>query len=307
MTTCGGGGGGGKTVEPTPPPPPPPSPALPVTTSETFETISVTTDLEGSGIDVSGHITASGRPSSVKISYDAAAGTYTMMESNPAVGSPGSTDTFNPATRTSSGYFDNYTLANGSKLSLLGNVRPGGPQAGMPFQLTYLSFGVWTRPPYSVVESPYKSYFLFGYPTGSSSMPVSGSASYQTKVDGTMFEAGVGFLNQETLLDGTATFTANFGTGAINTNLSLNRLAGGSVGTFAGTGQIHSTNQFTGTFTSNTQFFSSGSFVGGFFGPNASEMGYGFTIHKLNPDPYAGATIQPMHSYITGVVVGKKQ
>ena len=122
-----------------------------------------------------------------------------------------------------------------------------------------------------------------------------------------MVQGGVSFPVVETLIGGTATFSANFGSGAITTNLNLNKLDGGSIGTFAGTGQIQSTNQFTGTFTSNTQFFSSGSFAGGFFGPAAAEMGYGFTIHKFNPDPYAGATVEPMHTYVTGVVVGKKQ
>jgi hypothetical protein len=135
-------------------------------------------------------------------------------------------------------------------------------------------------------------------------MPVTGSASYQTMVDATMLEGGINFPLVETLIGGTATFNANFGSGAITTNLSLNKLEGESIGTFAGTGQIQSTNQFTGTFTSSTPFFSSGSFTGGFFGPAAAEMGYGFTIHKFNP---AGGTVQPMHTYVTGVVVGKKQ
>src|SRR5688572_5241411 len=98
LAACGGGGG--KTVDSTPPPPPPPaSPTLPVTTSQSFDTIAVKRDLDGSGIDLSGQITVSGRPSNVRISYDAAAGTYTLVDSNPPQGSASGTQTFSSATR----------------------------------------------------------------------------------------------------------------------------------------------------------------------------------------------------------------
>src|SRR5262245_54628047 len=128
LSACGGGGGNRVEATPPPPPPPPPppaSPTLPVTTSQSFETIAVKRDLNGSGIGLSGQVTASGRPSDVRISYDAAAGTYTLVDSNPPQGSASGTESFSAATRTTSGYFDSYTLPDGSKLQLLGNVRAG--------------------------------------------------------------------------------------------------------------------------------------------------------------------------------------
>jgi len=296
------GGGGGSHIEPTPPPPAAPS-SFPLNSSQTFQTLAVTRALRGSGNTISGEVVLSNRPSNITASYDAAAGTYTVTENV-------ATATFSSANRTTSGFLDVYTKQGTGvtdELKLFGNARSGGSQVGAPFQLTYLSFGIWTHTD-TATGDVRKSHILFGYPTASGSMPVTGSATYQTMVNASMFEGGPSFPNTQSEVDGTATFTANFGTGAIGTELSLARQAGGqSLGVFTGTGTIQSGNQFGGTFTSTAATFSNGTFMGGFFGPSAAEMGYNFSITKFNPDPFAGAAVAPQQTYITGAVVGKKQ
>ena len=306
VLACGGffvlaacGGGGGDSAESTPPPPPAPS-AFPLSSSQSFETLAVTRILNGSD---EAHVLLSNPPPHVRVSYDASAGTYTVSDD---VASATLNDT---CCHSTSGLFDVYTKNQATvtdQLKVYGNARAGGPQVGAPFQLTYLSFAVWTHGDLVTGDSR-KSHILFGYPTATSSMPTTGSASYQTMVNATMFEGGPGYPNNNSDVDGTATFTATFATGAINTELSLARQGGQSLGVYTGTGTINSGNQFIGTFTSTNPYFSDGNFQGGFFGPSAVEMGYNFEIFNFNPDPYAGASVLPQNTYITGSVIGRKQ
>jgi len=297
LTACGGGGTGGVKSTPVAA-----GPSFPLKDSQPFETLSSSRIFTGSGNSLSGEAGVRGRGPFVAISYDASSGTYTLTND-------GITSSFGSADRSSSGYFDVYSKqANGvsDELRLFGNARTGGPQAGAPVQLTYLSFGSWAHANSATGETR-KYHFVFGYPTASSSMPTTGSATYQTMVSGSMLEAGVGYPNTQNDVSGTATFSANFGAGTVGTELSLARAGSGlSLGNYSGTGTVSGSNQFQGTFTSNAQYFSSGAFMGGFFGPSAAEMGYSFYIYKNNPDPYAGASVAPQNTYINGVVVGKK-
>jgi hypothetical protein len=130
-------------------------------------------------------------------------------------------------------------------------------------------------------------------------MPRSGSASYQTAV--TASTVNITIASTETQIGGTATFNANFGTGAVNTDLTLQ-----NIGAFTGTGTI-SGNLFAGAFSSSDPYFKSGDFSGGFFGPAAGEMGYTFALKTGSEDPYGGASVAPFLSWTTGTVVGKKQ
>jgi len=65
--------------------------------------------------------------------------------------------------------------------------------------------------------------------------------------------------------------------------------------------------QFSGTFSSADPTFVRGGFNGGFFGPGAKEAGYTFQMIRYNPDPYAGAAVSAVNTYITGVAVGPKK
>jgi hypothetical protein len=289
--------------QPTPPPPVTAS-SFPLTASNTFQTITARRIYTAAAGSISSDNGVTGRSSTISITYNSD-GTYTVSDALASISA-----SFIPSDRTSSsGFLDVYSKQGTGvtdDLTLFNNVRSGAAQASAPIQLTYLSYGIWSHANSQTGEKR-KNYMLFGYPTGQA-RPVSGSATYQTAVTGNMVEGGPAFPATESDLAGSATFTASFGTGAISTDLTLQRLSGQSIGTFNGTGNIASgSDQFTGSFTSTNQTFAGGSFIGGFFGPSAQEMGYAFQVNLHNPDPFAGASPAPMDTVINGAVVGRKQ
>jgi len=294
LTACGGGGGGGAKPQPTPPPPVAAS-AFPLTASASFQAITGNRVYRRpGGVVTTDRFDAAGRDANFTIKYDSANGTYTVQDGSATAGFAAS-DRAAP-----SGYMDVYTKQVGTvsdELKLYNNVRAGSSQSGAPIQLTYLSYGSWFRNDTSTGQKR-TSYLLFGYPTGTSDMPRTGSATYQTSVSANMIDAR--FASVETAVGGTATFSADFGSASVNTNLTVDY-----VGTFNGTGAI-SGNQFSGSFSSSDPFFKSGSFAGGFFGPAANEMGYAFAIQTGSEDPYAYAGPAPFMTWVTGLVVGKK-
>jgi hypothetical protein len=275
-----------------------------LTASNTFQTVAAkrTYTVAANG-QISADNSVLGRTQSLTIAYNAD-GTYTISDTISSIST-----TFADADRASStGYIDEYSKQGSGvadDLKLFNNVRSGASQASAPVQLSYLSFGIWSHSNTQSGEQR-KDYMLFGYPTGQA-MPVTGSATYQTAVTGNMVEGGPSFPVKENDVTGSATFNVNFGTGSLSTDLTLQRQAGSQIGTFSGTGTIYATDQFNGKFTSANSFFVGGSFTGGFFGPNAQEMGYAFQINLHNPDPFAGAAPAPMDTIINGLVVGRKQ
>lgn len=228
-------------------------------------------------------------------SYDAASDSYTVQ----GITGPGGTVSvsFGAADKIAgTGYGVAYSKTAGgvtNTLVLYGNVR--ADTAGTPpIQLSYTSFGLWTTTNGSIAAS---NSFVFGQQTPAASVPTSGTATYQAFVAARQTEMGAVPFN-ETNISGSATFSADFGAGKVSTALSL-------IGkTFDGTAPING-NAFSGQL--NLAGTSTGSFAGNFFGPSAQEMGYGFYIQQHNPDPYAGATPAAANTYLTGVVVGRKQ
>jgi hypothetical protein len=248
-----------------------------------------------------GDVGVVGEPSGVTIGYDAKAGSYTVSDGTNSA-------TFSGSPSGNAG-MDIYTSNSGSvtdELDVLNNIRSGADHADEPLELSYLSFGKWTR--VADVDDHRITYFLFGYPTDTSTIPRTGTANYTTSVSGT--EVGCATCAAGVPFGGAATFTADFGTGTVNTSLDLND-ASGAIGSFQGNGLI-SGNQFSGGF--NGSFAQAGTglkdgkFTGGFFGPSAAEMGYTFTLHRYLLDPYAGASLPPNpDDWFLGVVVGKEQ
>jgi hypothetical protein len=125
---------------------------------------------------------------------------------------------------------------------------------------------------------------IAGDSTVARAMPKTGTATYAVGTGGTMLAPPASFPAPFTQYDltgpSTGTFSANFGTGAIDTSLHLIGVAptGGApvdFGTFTGSGAIAAgTSGFSGSFAGTT----GAGFSGGFFGPNAKEMGYGFNF-----------------------------
>jgi hypothetical protein len=133
-------------------------------------------------------------------------------------------------------------------------------------------------------------------------MPTTGTATYQMVASAQIFETNY-YPSTLRAVGGTATLSANFGSGTVSTVLTLPGSA--FSGVFNGSGSIGA-DQFNGTLTAVNPgaVTTNGTFAGGFFGPGAKEAGYVFQIAVHNPDPYAGAAIAPMDTYISGVAIG---
>lgn len=305
LTACGGGGGG--SLASIPPPPPPPTfsyGSFPLTKSASFETVTAdrTTELDASSRPFvsSDAVTALGP--SVTFSYDQNTGSYSISDSTNSA-------SFTAANASADGNFQEFAASStnaSDQLSLFNNVSSSAPTG---IQLSYLSFGSWLHSDSGTGASKL-TYFLFGFPTATDDMPRSGTATYNTIVAANEYLVGYEYQSGPTPLTGSASFGADFGTGQIDTALTLNRADNSElVGTFTGKGAI-SGSQFNGTFTATDPYFQSGSFYGSFFGPSAQEMGYAFDIrqHNPNPDPYGGASLPSLlDAWIQGAVVGTKK
>ncbi len=274
---------------------------FPLRASRTFETIwservySSVPGLDGIGDDPQLN-------SLLTISYNPTTGSYTLKDT---ANSNNMSATFSRTSRTTQGYIDTYTRSSPTatdQLQLYDNVRVGASLSGAPVKLTYLSYGSWSHDDLTTGEV-WDRYFLFGYPTATRDMPLSGTASYSTAVSANMKTE---FSNDgEHMLSGSATFVANFGQGNVSTTLKLG-YPDSTLYAYSGTGPIYG-NLFSATFSSSTDpYLQLGSFAGGFYGPAATEMGYVFVIERGEADPYAGASIAPPLSWIVGAVVGKK-
>lgn len=119
-----------------------------------------------------------------------------------------------------------------------------------------------------------------GAPTIASDMPKTGTATYSTAIGGSAVVPGTAAPYTLTG-SSTATFSANFGTGAITTAMTLGGTQTGpavtNFGTFNGTGTLTSAGPgFTGTVSGTG---ANGVFSGAFFGPQALEMGYQWSIN----------------------------
>lgn len=124
-----------------------------------------------------------------------------------------------------------------------------------------------------------------GAPTLASDMPKTGTATYSTATGGSAVATGVSVPYTLTG-NSTSTFSANFGTGALTSSLTLAGTpasGGGAVtnfGTYNGTGAIAASGPgFTGTLTGAG---ATGLYSGAFFGPKALEMGYEWSLTGSN-------------------------
>jgi hypothetical protein len=313
LGACSGTGGGGLAATPTPTPTPATYAPLPLTIAETFvATVSTTAhngDLLGGGVTTT--TSSIGRSGTVTVGFDPATQTYTLHDAaytatlGPAqlIAVPVTfpAPTVFPTAR----YASSILTYPGDSLTIFDNIRVGGTANVAPVQLTYLSYGDWTHRE-SQSGDQRNTFFLIGRPTIASDMPRTGSADYDTTVNGSrLIVLSNGFGGTTVPVGGTATFSANFGTGTISTGLSLQELTDvvpSPIGTYTGTGTIGSgTSDFAGNFTSPDTSFT-GKFQGSFYGPQAREMGYVFQIGGHVPQGGTG-----YDAYINGTVVGAKK
>ncbi len=275
LSACGGGSNGGVAVTPPPAPPPPPPPATYVkiddlTGTQVFQTATIKYNVlagvrqnyESQNFGAGSTITYNATNDSFIITpVGGAAVTFTQANLDPATTiPPGQLGFLNGTNR-------------------LFYITPGAA-TGVPLSYTRLgSFNTVAANGSINVEL-----LVGGVPTIRSDLPTTGTANYTTGIGGT---ANFNGTNYSLTNSSTATFSANFATGAINMGFAL----GGKInptalrvdlGTATGTGTISSaTSGFSGLFTSGTNV-TSGLFTGSFFGPQAAEIGFNFQLAGPN-------------------------
>ncbi len=276
LAACGDGA-----VNSTPPPPTPtPTPAptyikiADLTATTTFQTAAVhwqasATGIAGQGADAFGN--------TLTVTFDPAAGSYVINAPGPITGSFGPADTDPLGT---SGNVHAYVKNTPTGQQRLRVTLP--TVGGVP--LNYLIFGTFLDGSGGVSRSWTA---VGGSPTVASDMPKTGTATYTAETSANVLSGGTVYT---TTSASTASFSANFGTGAITTTLHLFGAPSGSstatdFGTFSGTGTIAAGNPgFTGTFTGTT----GAGFAGAFFGPQAAEMGYVYNFSNGTIEVFGG-------------------
>lgn len=153
---------------------------------------------------------------------------------------------------------------------------------GVP--LSYTLMGIWHQDYGQVIDV-----MVGGVPTQAGNLPTSGSAIYQAAVvSGAALTSGAGnspVISYDLGSGGsTATFSADFGPGTVQTTIGLRGMdskgATNDLGTLTGDGTISATAPtFAGTLS---QAGGSGAFSGAFLGPQAAEMGYGFYFESAD-------------------------
>ena len=289
LSACASGGGGGS---PMPAPPPPTNSNLTsLQYSQQFANASsgLTTNLDKVTRITSGTSAHAPSLNALTIAYDATTKGYTVSFG-------GTSAAFTSANVLASGtnaVATTYETKSGSLQNDLVLFNPGSGNTTLA--LTYSSYGAWQRltdngGSLGIVQD----FFVFGIPTLASDLPKTGTASYQSIIDGFWVTS-----NDVRALAGTGTLTADFlaGTTSVTLNLrgvsSLTGLAY-TLDNFTGTGPIDGPNvTFSGTLSPTTSAYS-GTYTGRFFGPAATEAGAVFNLH----DGVGGV--------VDGVIIGHK-
>lgn len=223
------------------------------------------------------------------VRYDAATQSYTVVGDF-------TSSTFGPAQRTSSNAaLTNYERQSGTKQENLTLFNAGSGNTRLA--LTYASFGA-----YQTIDTGNgndlgvdTTFFNYGIRTSAADMPRTGTATYDTIVDG-LFADSSGVYS----LSGDSSFVADFAASTVGSTLSLR---GEHI--VSGADKLFATQSLSGTIRSdsNGQHFSaegndrngtSTSMQGMFYGPAAVEIGGVFGISTAGGKG-------------TGAIVGKKR
>jgi hypothetical protein len=261
LSACGGNNDG---VAVTPPPAPPPPP--PVSGYTRFADLTGTTVVQTAAIKYSGTIDSfqNFQPQSFgggsTITYNAADNSYTVTP----VGGTAVTFTQSNLITLSSGVAE---YVNGVNRLFFNTPASGG------VALSYTRLGSFQTP--GTGGRTNIELLVGGVPTRADDMPRAGAAAYTVAIDGTAVRDGTPITVAG---NSSASFNANFATGVIDLALRFGGTSSAALATANGTGTISSTGSgFAGIFTSGVNI-TSGSFNGGFFGPQAAEVGFNYSL-----------------------------
>ena len=209
------------------------------------------------------------------VKYDAATGSYIVRDT----GDLAIVSSFGPTSIDGAASNSKFTVYRKTATGLVETFRRLNPGATNPLiTLSYVGYGEWKRVTSTTAGTAINdTYVLYGARTASSDMPVSGSASYSTILDGT-------FVNKDNLfaVSGSGSLTANFGAGTIAYSTTpVGTAADATIlnfGTVGGTGSIATA---SASFTGNPNFANptyAMSLKGYFYGPAAAEVGANFRL-----------------------------
>ncbi|OYX49738.1 MAG: hypothetical protein B7Y97_08615 [Sphingomonas sp. 32-66-10] len=196
---------------------------------------------------------------------------------------------------TTAGAFTQLELYNNT---IRNPATPDTAPAGFLTTFTRSSYAAWWRGD-STAGAKRITYGTFGYPTVSTDLPTTGTATYTTNVAGRAVISPAAGASSVDKLTGTVTVSVNYATGLVTVTMDLSRVtAGGNVayGTFTGTGAIPvGSTQFTGSFGPGSTV--GGTFQGVAYGSQAAELGISFAL---------SGTVAAGDSRAVGVVLAKK-
>jgi hypothetical protein len=210
------------------------------------------------------------------VRYDAATKSYIVRDT----GNANATSSFGPANKVaaeSNATFTVYRKSGGGSTETFKMLNAGA--ANPAIKLSYATFAEWRKdtPGGGIGGATARSdtYLVYGFKTAKDSMPITGTASYATYLDGTYSDK-----NRSYDIDGTGSVSANFGTGGLSFSATATGTAPSApalvFGTISGTGSIKSTGSSFTAAGSNTTYRIDMS--GYFYGPGADEIGANFSL-----------------------------
>ncbi|KPL67944.1 hypothetical protein SZ64_07320 [Erythrobacter sp. SG61-1L] len=174
------------------------------------------------------------------------------------------------------------------------NSAPGNSE----INLTYTSFAAFeTRYDFGLGTQEKQYMLTFGNVTPEALMPRSGTARYSGIAIGQAEMASTGYIGG---VHGTSGLTADFGNGTFASEITLftDQATPQSLGTYLYDGGI-GTNGLYGTATGHHDY--TGQLSGDFYGPNADEYGFAWTLYY-----YTSAVGGALGNSFYGIAVGKK-
>jgi hypothetical protein len=309
LTACGGGGSAPNNPSPSPSPPPSPPPppatntALPPTVTQTFSTLYVTSTARittnTSPPNTPSNVattqsSGSALSSAVTLTFNQANNSYQIQTTGAGIANENLTYTGTPTQTT---LVNQYTLTDNGNATVLLLFRNNNSAAGS-INLTSVSYGAWQREVGNTAPNAFdfrNTFFVYGIQTTASSMPTTGTATYNGLTDGYWISNTATTIGVNTL-EGASQLSANFGNNTITGTLTLVGRPAGSptaptraFGTVVLEGGTISGSGFTGNTRVNSTTNTSvngmtGTFNGAFFGTVASgsppEIGGTFRVTK---------------------------
>lgn len=319
LASCSGGGNSSSTPTPTPTssptPTPTPSPtytAFPLAAAAEFGTLNASTNYTGD--PATGAVTLAPTATEtyntrVKLAAttDLTNGTFVIDEAAEESRFTGTNVVTTAAPTVTEFVYRSVSTATGagagnfSQLEVLNNIGATTVKTSDSLlgALSVLSYANWWRGD-STTGQKRLNYAIWGYPTLSYDMPLTGSATYNARIVGRSIAVanGATTLNR---LGGTATVTVNFATGLVTTTMNLTTVpaTGAETAYLTLTTQAAipiSQNQFSGSFTSGSPL--TGTITGAFYGSKGVNIGVVFG---------GAGTVNGADTRIIGEVVGLKQ